>query len=356
MAARPCILHVRSAAPAADGAVEGIAAGAVAWERWTPLWEAGEGGVYLDLTGTGRLLGRGADGPARVCRELAGAWRRVAGGSAPTRLAAGLASALAASWLRGDDGGGALLDVTPQRVVAFLAPYSVGVLAERHPQAVRMLQRRGVRTLGDLQAIPQALLASLLGAEGARIAGEAAGRESSPLRPSSPQQRTVVGLRLARPLTGAEPRAALLRAVALRAMLACPSGPGACAAWTLRVRRGRVDDLATAPPAVGAQAGVDEWLCLLETLWRQLPQRRPGVTALGLLAGARQPQARQQELFTATGAARRLAGAWRRLEGEGPRALHLAAEELLARWGIVWDPADPPAARALPPPSPRRAS
>jgi len=356
MASQLRILHVRPG-PRGAGLVGGAgpAADAIAWDRWTPAWEWGDGGIYLDLTGTGRLLGRGTDGPARVCRELARPWLSVAGGAAPSRLAAYLAALLAAGWGERARGAGALLDVTPGRVASFLAPFSVRVLADRHPVGIRLLERRGVRTLGDLQQVPPALLASILGAEGARIAAEAAGRECRPLLSHCPEERAVVGLRLARPLSGTAPRAALLRALALRALLACPEGPGAWSVWTLRAWRGGAEDAATAVPAPASGGALEDWLALLHALWRRLPARRVGLTALRLLAGPRRREPRQLELFAAGAEGTRLADAWRRVEARAPRALRLATERLLSGWGVVWDEAagrldrpgserDPPAA------------
>jgi hypothetical protein len=335
--AQLCILHARPAVSSAGRVAFGdsLATG-FACERWTPSWEWADGGVYLDLTGTGRLHGRGLDGPARVCREMAPVWPRIAGGVAPTPLAAALASALAAVW---DDlrtrRPGALLGVAPANVAAFLAPFSVGVLSADHPVAVRLLQRRGVRTLGDLQQVPPALLASLLGAEGARIAAEVAGQAGRALCARAPAEKTVVGLRLSRPLSGAGPRAALLRAVARRALLACLPGAGAWSAWTLRVRRGRIEDVATAVAPAREGGALEDCERLLDDLWRRLPPRRAGVTALRLAAGARRPQPAQPELFADDGS--RLADAWRRVEARAPRALRLGGEALLERWGPIWE-------------------
>jgi hypothetical protein len=70
-------------------------------------------------------------------------------------------------------------------------------------------------------------------------------------------------------------------------------------------------------------------------LWRRLPPRRTGVTALTLLPGPRgAARAGPTGDCFAGGAEGRLTAAWRRVGA--PRALHPAAEELLRQWGAVW--------------------
>ncbi len=326
-----CLLHLRPRDPA-----WGRSAVAFHCDRWAPAWEAADGGVHLDLTGTGRLYGRGADGPVRLCREAVRVWGPLAAGAAPSRLAAALASRCVA----GEAGAGALLYLPPTGVPGFLAPYPLSVLGVRHAAAVTLLTGRGVRTLGDLQALPPALLAGLLGAEGAWIAATAAGDDAAPLGRERPAGRPVVAVRLARPLTGGEGTTALLQAVAARALLGSPEGPSGRASWTLRVRRdGAWEQSALAgAPLPDTLAG---WRRLLSLLWRRLPSRRAGVTALTLLPGPRcvAPGGTQGDCF-ASGADGRLTRGWRRVGA--PRALHPAAEESLRRWGAVWDEGEGP--------------
>lgn len=309
--------------------------------RWTPVWELGEGGIHLDLTGTERLHGGGDDGPIRVCREAAARWGALAGGSAPSRLAAALASRIAADdavrRLVSGERPALLLCVAPGSVEAFLAPFPVSVLGRGQLETVNVLRRAGLRTLGDLQELPAARLAAWLGAEGARLAELARGMDRTPRSAACSRTATVVAVAFERPLSGRLPLATLWRATAGRALLACPEGPGAWAWWDLRARRGGGWETArvTAEPAAGGTLG--DWLALLQRLWRRLPPRRAGLTALCLAAGERRRDARaaQGELFGPT-AAERLAAAWRRAGHRDPGLVHLAAQELLEDWGAVW--------------------
>jgi len=324
-----CLLHLRPRDPAWTRAEV-----AVHCDRWAPAWEAAADGVHLDLTGTGRLYGRGADGPARLCREAVRVWGPLAAGAAPSRLAAALASRCVA----GESGDGTLLYLSRAGVPGFLSPYPLTVLGGRHAASARLLSGRGVRTLGEVQALPPALLAGLLGAAGAWIAAVASGHDVAPLGREHPPGRPVVAVGLARPLTGVEGTAALLQAVAARALLASAEGPDGHASWTLRVRRDGVWEQ-SALAATRLPDTLAGWRRLLTLLWRRLPPRRTGVTALTLLPGPRctARDGTQGDCF-ATGADERLTRAWRRVGG--PRALHPAAEELLRQWGAVWDEGD----------------
>ncbi|MHB8080506.1 MAG: hypothetical protein ACYDIE_14785, partial [Candidatus Krumholzibacteriia bacterium] len=272
-----CLLHLRPRDPAwARGEV------AAHCDRWAPAWEAAPDGIHLDLTGTDRLYGRGADGPARLCREAARVWGPLAAGAAPSRLAAALASRCAA----GERGSGSLLYLFCAAVARFLAPYPLTVLGIRHAPAVTLLAGRGVRTLGELQALPPALLAGLLGAEGAWLAAVAAGCDAAPLERAWPAGRSLVAVDLARPLTGGEGTAALLQAVAARALLAAAEGPDRRASWTLRVRRDGVWEQ-SALAGTRLPDTLAGWRRLLALLWRRLPARRTGVTARVRLPGPR---------------------------------------------------------------------
>lgn len=339
--ARPrSLLHVRPIAPPAQREQSPGPAEPPPWDRWAPSWEGAEDGVFLELTGTERLYGAGLDGASRVCRLASRAGRGLAGGLASGRLAARLASRLALAALAGGGPGraGAVLAVLPGGDAAFLAPFAIAVLAPGHPRAVPVLAARGVRRVADLQAVPPALLASLLGSEGARLSAAARGEDERPLSGPRPRQRSLVGLRLGRPLSGRQPQAALLHALAGRALAACPAGPACCRTWTLAVRwGGEPGGAGTSVVAAGAGAATLEgWRRQLEAMWRRLPPRRRGVTAVRLLAGEAAPSPRQGELFGAA-PSERLAQIWTRLSGRTGGSLGLGAESWLARWGAVWE-------------------
>lgn len=357
--ARPrSLLHLRPIGPPAPRAPSAGPAEPPPWDRWAPSWEGAADGVFLELTGTDRLYGAGLDGACRVCGLASRAGRGFAGGLAAGRLAARLASRLALAAIagaRGDgaaavaadfrgaraggiSGGVAVLAIPPGADAAFLAPFAIAVLAPDHPRAVPLLAARGVRRVADLQAVPPALLASLLGSEGARLAAAARGEDGRPLSGPRPRQRAVVGLRLGRPLSGRQGQAALLHALAGRALAACPAGPACCRAWTLVVRWGGEPECAgdSVVAAGDGPATLEGWRRQLEAMWRRLPPRRRGVTAVRLLAGETAPSSRQGVLFGAA-PPERLARVWARLRG-GPRgSLELGAESWLERWGAVWE-------------------
>lgn len=343
-----CLLHLRRLTPASRrqrGTADGgdlIAADPELLLNWSPAWEVGTDGLYLDLTGTGRLLGWGHDSPARVCREAGQLWGDLAGGAAPTRLAAALASSLAAAWAaRGAWRPGCLLAVPAGSVTAFLAPFAITALAASYPAEVSTLRRFGLCTLGDLQTVSSSLLVATLGPIGAQLAEVALGHDRRPLQGHWPAERIVVSARLPRPLTGRHLESALRRAVAVRALLACRGGPGAWRRWRLRVCWGDAREQTATAPGEGP-ATFRAWLQQIEKLWQRLGKRRRGLTALQLAAGAaRRKPAVQGCIFAAERSEQEreqeLATVWQRLRQDSPRTLYLASEDLLTRWGIHWE-------------------
>ncbi|MFH1842147.1 MAG: hypothetical protein ABIF77_02985 [bacterium] len=305
--------------------------------RWTPAWEVTPDGCYLDLTGTGRLLGRGSDGPSRVCREARQLWGDLVGGAAPTLLAAKLASHLAASWSRTEvSRAGHCFTVAAGGVATFLAPFSLSVLQEQYPTAVRCLRRFGLRTLGDLQTVPRSLLVATLGTFGAQLAVVASGSRCRRLLGTRPTERIVVTAQLERPLAGSHLLTALRRALAVRAMLACGGGPADWQEWRLQTWwSGKAAGIVAAEGS-GADR-FDDWLRLIEDLWRRLPHRRCGLTSLQLVAGAaRCKLAAQDGLFPADRKRQQLALVWQRSGRGSLPSLFLASEGLLEAWQISW--------------------
>jgi protein ImuB len=152
-------------------------------------------------------------------------------GVAPSRFAA-LAAATRARARR--------TEVTPSgpaRLAAYLAPLPVGLLAARAETAAlpQVLDRFGIRTLGELAKLPRAALADRFGTAGPLARDLARGRDT-PLRPrraserleerldlpesaSGPQLERALGLLIDRLLSRRERRGRTMRAAVLAAEL-----------------------------------------------------------------------------------------------------------------------------------------
>jgi len=338
----PTLLFLKLETPAADlHPTHSPAAFSHQWNEfgahWAPSWEVAGGGLYLDLSGTDRLLGRGPRGALRVCRDarrhwdsMSGGLPSICGGLGRGALVAFLAGRMAASEPH------CMLEVPAGNESAFLEPFSVAVLSGRFPREVARLQHLGVRTLGDLQATSRALLEATFGTVGATLFEAAHGRLPVVLRPDrhrAPQETVVAAARWSRPLAGDGPERALRRALARRAMLACAGGPGEWHPWRLRgswAGGGTSDANATG----GEHDTWDDWLALVDRLWGRLPRRRRGLIGVQLRAGRRQVSRDQPLLFPDPGLEQRgsLARGWRGL-GEG---VQLASEALLVAWDLQW--------------------
>jgi len=336
MAARS-ILHLRLAGPDSGG-MDGAGTGSLAefCRRTSPVWELTPGGAYLDLTGTERLYGRGADGAAHVSRLARDTGGVLAAGAAPTRLAAELASLTAAR------AGGGVLSIVPAHVAVFLQPFPVDFLPGRR-YVVNRLRRLGVTTLGDLQVVPRTLLRSVFGEGGPRLADEAWGRatgfpahDKRSVTGNPTDLGLVAGVRLVRPVSSERMRSALCRGLAVRALILCPGGPASRGRWRLTAEwaEGRQDSSSVRGPE---SPGWKSWLHLLELLWKRLPFRRQGLLRVELRAESPGGfSSRQGNLFPADEADCRLAEVLRRVRrGSGTR-LGPACEDLLVSRGAVW--------------------
>jgi hypothetical protein len=314
--------------------------------RTTPHWEMSSRGVFLDLTGTERLYGRGIDGATFVSRlaldnlgpNLQPENNRgpLAAGTGPTRLAAGLASLIAAR------SGGGILAVFPEQVSAFLQPFPVGFLPARR-SVVNRLRQLGVRTLGDLQVIPRNLLGSVFGSDGRRLADEALGlgigvvaEDKKTASDSASGQELVVGVRLPRPVSCDRLVTALCRGMAVRALTCCSGSPASRGRWRLTARwaEGSRDSAAAAGPRT---PGWQSWYGLVDLLWQRIPQRRQGL--LGAELRAESPgkvPPRQGSLFAACEADGRLEDVLRLSGKQTTARLGPASEGLLVSRGAVW--------------------
>jgi protein ImuB len=202
------------------GTLEGIGAAVESGHPGTAWFEASglrtiHGGRVEDVIAAAR---RALGTPARI-------------GAAPSRFAA-LAAASRARARRPE-----LAPESPGRLAAYMAPLPVSLLAARPQTAVLpdLLERFGVRTLGELAALPRAALADRFGSAGPLARDLARGRDA-PLRPrrpserleerldlpesaSGPQLERALGLLVDRLLARRERRSRTLRRVVLSAEL-----------------------------------------------------------------------------------------------------------------------------------------
>jgi DNA polymerase-4 len=132
--------------------------------------------AYLDLTGEEALLGP----PDAVARRLRDEVKARCGLDLSIGVAVCKLVAKVASELRKPRG---LVVVPDGNEAAFLAPLPLGKLPGCGPATVVKLERFGVRTIGDLAALPDPLLGELFGQYGRILGAHARGIDPSPVLP-----------------------------------------------------------------------------------------------------------------------------------------------------------------------------
>ena len=174
-------------------------------ERIGAAVEPGRPGVaYFEADGVKGLWGGHLEDVLARVRRVLGIPVRL--GAAPTRFAAGAAA-------RGARGRGArrraIVPAGAER--AFLAPLPIALL-DGHVEVATILEleRLGIRTLGDLAALPRGDVADRFGTAGLRAQGLAAGHDR-PLRPRQAREDVSVSLPLPEAISGIQ----LERALAL---------------------------------------------------------------------------------------------------------------------------------------------
>lgn len=139
--------------------------------------EAGSALVYFDASGLEGLYGSEPELAQHVVAAAAARELRVRVGIASSRLAAfGVAK-----------GGTGVAVIAPGEDAAFLAAAPLGLLPLSSEMALR-LRGWGLRTLGDLVALPTAQLFERLGDEGLRLQRLARGEDPRPLHPFLPEE------------------------------------------------------------------------------------------------------------------------------------------------------------------------
>ncbi len=164
--------EVEAGADEARRAVEGRTLREIALEYSPRVEESGTGLVYIDLTGVRGLFGDElaiADGLRRRAAERGLAVRVGIGGSRAS-------ARMAARW----DGGARVVDPGQEAAALVAAPLS---MLDGDPETPALLRRWGLRTLGEVAALPAVALFERLGREGVRVRELAVGLDPRPLAP-----------------------------------------------------------------------------------------------------------------------------------------------------------------------------
>jgi protein ImuB len=166
----------------------------------------------------------------------------------------------------------------PAGARAFLKPVPVNLLTA-DATLIQAMRRWGLRTAGDLAALPVAAVALRLGEAGARLCRLARGDDDEPFVPRLPADALEEAVDLDYPIAELEPLAFVLRGLVDRALarLACRSL--ACAGLTLRLSLDpRGLDVRTVPIA----APTRETATLLDLVRLDLARRPPAAPVVGV--------------------------------------------------------------------------
>ena len=145
------------------------------FRRFTPLVEPlSIDEAFLDVTGCERLFGSAEE----VARRIQAAVRAETGLSVSAGVAPNKFLAKIASDLKKPEG---LTVVSPGKEFAFLDPLPVGKLWGVGKVTERELQRRGIRTIGDLRRVPEGTLTRAFGAHGGHLHRLAHGIDDRPV-------------------------------------------------------------------------------------------------------------------------------------------------------------------------------
>jgi protein ImuB len=186
-------LHSPAELPAEDALV-------LLARRFTPRVQAfGATPVLMDLAGLSRAFASAEELGRAIARE---AEQRAL--AAQVALAGTRVAALVLARARPG-----LTVVAPGQEAAALAPLPLACLDLDEGQAL-LLRRWGLRTLGELGALPSAGLFERLGAEGPRLLRLARGEDLAPLVPTPSPELFEVTLDLEWPIDGLEPLSFLL--------------------------------------------------------------------------------------------------------------------------------------------------
>ncbi|MBI4483972.1 MAG: hypothetical protein HY652_13930, partial [Acidobacteria bacterium] len=167
--------------------------------------DAGPGLALLDLGGLTRLLGKEENLGPRLVQAVASRELRATAGIGSNPWVALLAAKTASE----------VTVVPPGTEGSFLAPLPVSLL-QPSPEIFKVLQGWGIRTLGELAALPEAGLFERLGEEGARLQKLARGEADRILVPHVPSPCFEESMEVEGSLDSVEPLAFLLASLLTR--------------------------------------------------------------------------------------------------------------------------------------------
>ncbi len=147
--------------------------------RYTPVWECGgAGSLYLDLTGTGRLWGAGADAAHKLRKEIASDL----GLQGSAAVSGNKMVSFIASRMKGDEG---ICEVGPGREPSFMAPLPVGLLPGIDTFRERLLvEEFNINLVREIAELGEENLRPLFGASAGVVHRQALGIDNTPVYPS----------------------------------------------------------------------------------------------------------------------------------------------------------------------------
>jgi len=256
-----CLIAAETSGPRPDADRDLLA---VALDHSPRVEIAGPGLVYLDATGLGGLFGAEEDLAHRLVARAGERGIEIGVAIAGSRVSA----RCACRWGRG------VVVVKPGKEAAYLAVAPLSLLDLSEEMAVR-LDRWGIRTLGELAALPPAQLFERLGGEGIRLQHLARGEDPRPLRPWTPPLVFEESENIEPAVEVLEPLVAVLGRLAQR--IADALVRRACSAdqieWICRQTDGTLREASLAPAVPTSERG--SILALVRTSLEARPPRGP---------------------------------------------------------------------------------
>ena len=137
--------------------------------------------AYLDVTGCQRLFG----GPREIAWEIKRKIRETVGLTCSVGVAPNKFLAKIASDMEKPDG---LTVILPEQVAAFIDSLPIKKVPGVGKKMFRQLELLGIRTLGDVQQLPEKSLIKHLGKFGKRLRALSSGSDDSPVTPHAPHK------------------------------------------------------------------------------------------------------------------------------------------------------------------------